>query len=113
MIISDYLSQGASVSLTLSDKKVISGLYVNGNNLVSKTELTPSMFEGKLSHIVMSVTANGEQTIKEFDYCELVQIMEYDGEWYLLISQIPPEEMRMRSLEANQEYLAMMSDVEL
>ena len=112
MIISDILTYQVDTvnTLTLSDGTKIKNLGLNGNNLVSSTKLTPDMFEGKLSHIILTGNVSGSH---EFHDCELVQIMEFEGQWLLLIATIPEEELRLRKLESDQMYIAMMADVEL
>lgn len=96
-------------TITFSDGSRLTDLHVNGNNFVSDFEVTEQMFKGKMSHIEIY---DGEVN-HEFDDVELLQIMPYDGKWYFVIREIPKEQLEKMQMQANIEYLAMMTDVEL
>ena len=65
-------------TVTLDDGTAIGGLTLSGNNFISDTELTPEMFDGKLS----KVTATDGENNLEWNNAELVQITHPDDRWW-------------------------------
>ena len=97
-------------TITLADGKTITDLRLNGNNYISGSELTEDDFAGNLSSVTISDGENEER----LSNCELIQIRQFaPGEWWFIIQEIPEDVFRMRQMQANIEYLAMMSDVDL
>lgn len=99
----------AIYTITLSDGSQITDLHLNGNNFISQNKITKEMFEGKLSH----VTIASEYYAEEHENMELVQITQYNGEYWFVLVEIPESEMRIRKLISNMDYLAMMTDVDI
>lgn len=96
--------------ITLSDGTTLENLTLNGNNFISRTEVTATTFNGKLSHVTIS---DGE-TEETMTNAELVQISTLvPGEWWFILREISEEELRFMRIEAEVDYIAMMSDVEL
>ena len=104
-------------TITLSDGTRLENLTLNGNNFVSKTEVTANTFRGKLGHVVITRDAETEDTglIGEHHNMELVQIAHYtqkthgvaDG-WYFVLREIPADEMANRQLRADVDYAIML-----
>lgn len=101
--------------VTLADGSKISSLTLNGNNFISDTELTPEMFDGKLSKITAT---DGDNTL-EWNNAELVQITHPDSRWWFILREIPESEVtkaktekRLTSLEStNEDIVLMMADL--
>ena len=108
--------------ITLADGTQLSNLKLNGNNFVSKAEVTADTFRGKLS----SVTIEGDAETDMFGFIgehvlmELVQIAHYtqavhgceDG-YYFLLRDIPKGEIEALKNRGDIDYIAMMTGVEL
>ena len=110
------------IKITLADGTQLSGLELNGNNFVSKTEVTEETFRGKLGKVVISGNAEADESglIGEHEHMELVQIAHYtqathsmpDG-WYFVLRDIPPDELERLQARGDIDYIAMMTGVEL
>ncbi len=104
-------------TMELSDGSKLVDLSLNGNNFVSKTEITKEMFEGRLSKVVITAQ-NAEETKYVMHNVRLLQIATYPyipdmPGWFFVLQEISKSEMEMMKLQANVEYIAMMSDCEL
>lgn len=90
---------------------------MNGNNFVSKTEVTETTFAGKLSKVTISGDAEADEAglIGEHHNMELVQVAHYtqkthrmpDG-WYFALRDIPANELKDRQLRADVDYAIML-----
>lgn len=98
-------------SVTLADGTVIKNLTMNGNNFVSKAELTPEMFIDNCSTVIIS---DGIES-KTCDNMEFVQLtMSPDAtEYWFILREISAAEMTQIKLQSDLEYIAMMTGVEL
>lgn len=96
--------------ITLSDGSKISNLTLNGNNFVSHTKVTESMFTGKLGEVTITDSTGYHE---HHENMELLQIMPYEGDWYFIIRDIPAEEMYKMRIRGDIDYLAMMGNIEL
>ena len=77
----------------------------------------PSMFEGKLGHVVISgdAEADTEGLIGEHEHMELIRCA-YDaglGGYAFVLRDIPSGELELAQMKANIAYTAMMSGVDL
>ncbi len=107
----------AKFTITLADGTQLGGLAMNGNNFVSKTELTPATFAGKLSKVVIEGDADADEAglIGTHEHMELVQVAHYtqaihgleDG-WYFTLRDIPADEQEKRQLRADVDYALML-----
>ena len=103
--------------ITLADGTQISGLEMNDNNFVSKKKITPEMFAGKLSKVIISGDAEADEAgfIGEHHNMELVQIAQYtqavhgckDG-WYFVLRDISASEQEKRQLRADVDFALML-----
>ena len=109
-------------SITLADGTQLAGLEMNGNNFISKTEVSESTFAGKLGHIVIDgdKEANDAGLIGEHENMELVQIAHYTKEthgmpdgWYFVLRKIPAAELEKIKTQSDVAYLSMMSGIDL
>ena len=101
--------------VTLADGTQFTNLELNGSNFVSKSEVTPSMFEGKLAHVVISgdAEADTEGLIGEHEHMELVHCKKYGNEWWFILRDVPASELELVKLQGNVAYLSMMTGIEL
>ncbi len=103
-------------TIVLSDETKLTNISLNGNNFVSKTEITEDIFEGRLSKITVIDNESSKQYVMH--NVRLLQIQTYPDipdlpGWYFVLQEIPQSELEMMKIKANMEYLAMMSDCEL
>lgn len=96
-------------TLTLSDGTEMKDLKMNGNNFIAPAEVKESDFEGKLMTVEVS---NGEET-QVMSNCDLVQITKVGNEWWFVLREMTDEELRLRKMSANIDYIAMMTDVDI
>ncbi len=104
-------------TITLSDGTKLTELELNGNNFVSKTEVTEDTFRGKLGRVIITGDAETDEVgiIGEHYNMELVQIAHYtqavhgvsDG-WYFVLREIPAEELEKRQLRADVDFAIML-----
>lgn len=101
--------------ITLADGTFLDGLTLNGNNFVSKTEITPDVFAGKLGHVVIECDNAEDKSglAGTWKHMRLAALRKYSDGWYFVLDVIPAEELEMIKLKANIEYLAMMTEVDL
>lgn len=97
-------------TITLSDDTVINNLRLNGNNFISETAITEDMFEGNLGTVTISDNAGHSETHSNM---ELVQITETNGEYWFILNDISSETLEKMKLQADLEYVAMMTGVDL
>lgn len=76
-------------TVILSDGTKFSNLGLNGNNFISKKEVTEAMFEGKLS----TVTISDGETVEVMKNAELIQISKMGDEWWFILREIPGTEL--------------------
>lgn len=100
-------------TITLSDGSTIENLGVNGTNFVSDNEITPDMLKGKLSKIIVKGKVNGEDFQEEYSHIELIQIAHYTDGYYIALRQMSQDELDKIKTQADIEYMAMMTDVDL
>ncbi len=92
-------------------------MELNGNNFVSKTEVTAETFKGKLGCVVIEGDAEADEAglIGTHEHMELVQVAHYtqathglvDG-YYFALRDIPAEEQEKRQLRADVDYALML-----
>lgn len=100
--------------ITLADETVIENLTLNGNNFVSEVEITENTFKNNLSKVIIEGINEEGQTVKEeHKHMELVQIVKYDDGYYFVLRDLSQDEINKMKMQADIEYLAMMSDIDL
>lgn len=103
------------MKITLSDGTVLDNLALNGNNFISKQNVTRATFEGKLGNVVIS--ADNEEEIcglvGEHKNMELVQIHKYGSDFWFILRDIPAAELEMIRNRGDIDYVAMMTGVDL
>ena len=109
-------------TVELADGTQLTGLELNGNNFVSKKEVTAETFRGKLSKVKITGDAEADDVglIGEHEHMELVQVAHYtqathglaDG-YYFVLRDIPAAELEALKNRGDIDYLAMMTGVTL
>lgn len=95
-------------TMTLANGTVLKDLELNGNNYVSKTEVTTKAFAGNILPVKIS---NGK-TEEVLDNVELVRIANWEDAYWILLQEKEVPSARMK-LRADVDYLSMMLDIEL
>lgn len=108
-------------TIELSDGIELAGLQLNGNNYISEEPVDESSFDLNTSPVTIhGFDGEGNEVLtEEHEHMELVQLLEPEEETYhshgywFVLRDVPAEELAATELQANIEYLAMMTDVEL
>ena len=102
-------------TVTLADGTQLGGLELNGNNFISKEEVTADTFSGKLSKVVIEGDADVDEAglIGEHTNMELVQVQQYGSEYWFILRDIPAAELERLQERADIDYIAMMTGVAL
>ena len=96
--------------ITLADGTEIENLAINGNNFISDEELTESTFARKLHTVTITGSDGSEEII---DNAELISLRKEGDKTWFIIREIPASVMKERKIQADIEYIAMMTDVNL
>ena len=96
-------------TIMLSDGTTLSNLEVNGDNFISHTEITESIFLNKLSPV--SIDTDNEHIIHP--HMDLVQIIQVGHDWWFVLRDITDAELAQTKLRSDIDFLAMMTDVDL
>lgn len=99
--------------ITLADGTRLENLRLNGNNFISDTKITADIFNGNLSKVVIEGIEDGKETVQEYEHMELVQIVHYEDGYYFVLRELSQDELDKIKTQADIEYLAMMSDIDL
>ena len=98
---------GGNASFTVND------LTMNGTNYVSETEVDTTGWPTVFKFIAKDSEGNVTET---YDHAKLIQQESYawdGGKFYLAFAPVSAQEIKNAEFQANLEYLAMMSDIEL
>jgi hypothetical protein len=96
-------------TVTLADGTVIDNLKLNGNNFISEEEISPMIFDGNCSPVIIN---DGSRDVIH-DHMELVQVTEEDGEYWFILRDISKAELDQIKIQSDIAYIAMMADIEL
>lgn len=100
-----------SFKITLADGTQLKNLKLNGNNYISKTEITEDDFKGKLSKI--TIENETDKTSEKLEHVELVQIVHYEDGYYFVLRQLSQDEIDKQKMQGDIEYLAMMTNTDM
>ena len=98
-------------TVTLADGTQIAGLELNGNNFISKKEVTKADFDGKLSHVIIS--GGDSELTGEHSNMELIRC-QYDaglGGYAFALRELSAAELREIEISARLDYIEMMEDL--
>lgn len=96
-------------TVTLADGKTLIGLRLNGNNFISKTEISSDIFEGNCSQVVISDGENEEI----HENMALIHVTKMGDEFWFALRDLSEAELAQMRMRADIEYVAMMAGVEL
>lgn len=113
MNIMEYLDDfqnplGTLYSIDFGGRTTLSNLRLNGNNYISETPLVEDQF-----YDLRNVTITGGDMTLTYPQMTLVQLTEYEGEWWFILAPVSDSEIAEMKLRADVEYLAMMMGVDL
>lgn len=94
------------MKMILADGTELSDLSLNGNNYVSKTEITEDIFEDNLE----TVTIEDEEETTELHNAELVYVKTFGDEWWFVLKELSDAELKELSNDAQIFYTAVMTD---
>ena len=102
-------------TVKLADGTQLAELELNGNNFVSKTEVTPATFAGKLSKVTITGDAEADMAglIGEHQNMELVQCKKYGTEYWFILRDMSKAELQELKNRGDIDYIAMMTGVQL
>ena len=93
-------------TLDLGNGTILENLELNGNNFVSNTEITNDMFEG-ISDITITDDENNSEILHN---AVLVNINQFEGNWYFILRERTEQEIRQEQLEAQIFFTALSTD---
>lgn len=96
-------------TITLADGTILEGLTLNGNNYISSTSITESVFDGNLSKVTIS---DGEHEEIHEDMA-LVQINKVGTSYWFILRDLTVREIAETRIHADIEYIAMMTNIDL
>lgn len=96
-------------TITLEDGRQIKNLHLNGNNFISESPISESIFEGNLGTVTIS---DGERT-ETHENMQLVQITRSGNEYWFVLIDIPESEIVSMKLRSDIDYLAMMTSIDI
>ena len=101
-------------TIRLSDGSQLESLTLNGNNFISKNEVTESTFAGKLAHVAITGDAENDEAglIGEHTNMELIQVKKYGDEWWFVLRDMTAQELRDLKTDARISYLEMITEGE-
>ena len=101
-------------TITLNDGTKVEGLSFERNIFFSSSELRTEMFSGKLNPVTISSDTEDYTGITgTHTHMELCYVKEMDGKFALALNDIPNDRWELEKLRANQEYIAMMTGIQL
>lgn len=95
--------------VTLADGTELSNLRLNGNNFISDVEVDPAIFEDNCS----PVTINDGEHDDVHENMALVQVVKMGEEYWFVLRDLTQDELDKIKIQADIEYLAMMTEVDL
>ncbi len=104
-------------TITLNDGAKIEGLTFERNIFFSGNPIDGAKIRGKLA----PVTISNDEGKSEYDdgitgihaHMEICYVKEMDGKYALALADIPDDRWEFEKLRANQEYIAMMTGIQL
>lgn len=104
-------------TITLNDGAKIEGLTFERNIFFSDSPIDAKIFRGKLN----PVTISNDEGKSEYDdgitgtheHMEVCYVKMMEGKYALALADIPDDRWEFEKLRANQDYIAMMSGIQL
>lgn len=101
--------EAKTCKITLADGTEIDGLRMNGNNYISDAPIAANVFDGNCSPVVINDGENDEF----HENMELVQVARMGGEYWFVLRDLSAAELAQIKLQADIDYIAAMTGVEL
>ena len=95
--------------ITLDDGRVLTDLTLNGDNFISKTEITEDELRGNCS----SITISDGETVEHHEHTELIQVIMVGDEYWISFHDLTEDEIKQARMRADIDYMAMMADIDL
>ena len=95
--------------ITLADGTEIRNLRLNGNNFISDTPISETIFDGNGSTVII----NDGETDEFHENMELVQITPVGDEYWFVLRDLTAAELKQIKMQSDIEYVAMMAGVEI
>lgn len=99
-----------SYVMTLASGTVISGLRLNGNNYISREQLSPETFS---EDAMLEVRISDGQREEVIQNAKLENLTMWGDETWIIIRQKTAEELAAEKLAATIDYIAVMAGVDL
>lgn len=104
-------------TITLNDGSKLEGLTFERNIFFSGNPIDGAYLRGKLA----PVTISNDEGKSEYDdgitgtheHMEICYVKEMDGKYGLALADIPDDRWEFEKLRANQDYIAMMTGIQL
>ena len=101
-------------TITLNDGSKIEGLTFERNIFFSSSMIDASKLRGKLAPVtITSDTEDYTGITGTHQHMELCYVKQMDGKYALALGDIPNDRWEFEKLRANQEYIAMMTGIQL
>ena len=102
-----------SWKITLSDGTIIDNLGLNGNNFVSKTEITTEAFKDKLTRVTIDGPEDEYGLVGEHGPMMLAEdrVQVWPDGYYFVLLDIPKSTLRDIEVNARLDYIEMMEDL--
>lgn len=103
------MKDGNTYKITLADGTELNDLEMNGNNFISAARIDQVLFENNCSPVTIS---DGENT-ETHDNMTLVQVTRMGDKYWFILRDMTEDELYKIKVQADLEYLAMMTNVDL
>lgn len=105
--------------ITLSDGTILDNIDVNGTTLISRIPLDEKTFEHNMSPVIFERIGERsaidmtdlEGTHENMEYVNILS--SNDSEYWFALMDIPESEMQYSKIQADIEYISMMTGVDL
>lgn len=97
-------------TVTLSDGTVLSNLKLNGNNFISTEPISAYIFEDNCEGVAIS---DGEYDETHSHMTPIYGVQQHGNEYWFALRDLTRDELERMKIQADIEYIAMMTDIEL
>lgn len=102
------------ITITLNDGTAISGLTFDRNIFFSDSPIDAKIFRGKLNPVTITSTEEDNTGITgTHAHMEVCYVKIMEGKYALALNDIPDDRWEFEKLRANQDYIAMMTGIQL
>lgn len=94
-------------TIDLGNGTILENLDLNGNNFVSKEELTEEVFDGME---IVTITNNETDTVEQLHNVILVALSRYPEGWYFVLREMTEQEVKESARDAQVLFTAIATD---